>query len=109
MMIFCYAMFVPGGVALTSAFASQLLARTLHVTISARVLFPLVLAGVAILAYLGIRISSSADLLLVAAEMAVIAALAITILAKAGPAHLSAAAFSPASTPHASGPTSPTR
>jgi amino acid transporter len=100
MMIFGYAMFVPGGVALTSAFASQLLASTLHVTISAWVLFPVVLAAVAGLAYLGIGTSSWADLVLAAAEMAVIAALAITILAKAGPAHFSAAAFSPASALH---------
>jgi amino acid transporter len=34
MMIFAYALFVPAGVGLTSAFGSQLLASTLHVTIA---------------------------------------------------------------------------
>ena len=99
MMIFVYAMFVPGGVALTSAYASILLAREGHVTIAPWVLFLVILAAVVLLAYLGIRTSSSADLLLVAGEMAVIAALAITILSKIGPAHYSAAVFSPASVP----------
>src|SRR5215472_10014313 len=99
MMVFGYAMIVPGGVALTSAYASILLADEGHVTIAPWVLFPVILAAVALLAYLGIRISSSADLLLVAGEMAVIAALAITILVKIGPAHYSAAVFSPASAP----------
>ena len=50
--------------------------------------------------YLGIATSSSIDLLLAAGEVAVIAALAITILVKIGPAHYSAAVFSPASSPH---------
>src|SRR5262252_4025456 len=99
MMVFGYAMIVPGGVALTSAYASILLADEGHVTIAPWLLFPVILAAVALLAYLGIRISSSADLLLVAGEMAVIAALAITILVKIGPAHYSAAVFSPASAP----------
>ena len=44
--------------------------------------------------------SALVDLLLVAGEMTVIAALAITILAKIGPAHYSLAVFSPASVPH---------
>ena len=61
-------------------------------------------------AYLGIKTSSAADLALVAAEMAVIAALAITVLVKIGPAHYSAAVFSPASSPHGQlSPTSPPR
>jgi amino acid transporter len=98
-MVFGYAAFVPGGVALTSTYASILVADEGHVTIAPWVLFPVILAAVVLLAYLGIRISSSADLLLVAGEMAVIAALAITILVKIGPAHYSAAVFSPASVP----------
>jgi len=82
MMVFGCAAFVPGGVALTSTYASILVAGEGHVTIAPWVLFPVILAAVALLAYLGIRISSSAELLLVAGEMAVIAALAITILVK---------------------------
>ena len=101
MMIFAYALFVPAGVALTSAYASRLLADdVLHVTIDPGALFVIILATVTVVAYLGIRTSSSADLLLVAGEMAVIAALAITILVKIGPAHYSAAVFSSASSPH---------
>jgi amino acid transporter len=100
MMIFGYAMFVPGGVALSSAYASQLLASTLHVTIAPEVLFLVILAAVAGVAYLGIGTSSWADLVLVAGEMAVIAGLAVTILVKTGPAHYSAAAFSPTSAPN---------
>jgi amino acid transporter len=63
-------------------------------------LFVVIMATVVLVAYLGIGTSSSAGLLLVAGEMAVIAALAITVLAKTGSAHISAAAFSPASSPH---------
>ncbi len=100
MMIFAYALYVPAGIALTSVYASQLLAVALHVTIGAWVLFLVILAAVAGVAYLGISTSSWADLVLVTGEMAVIAALAITILAKVGPAHYSAAVFSPASSPH---------
>ena len=101
MMIFGYALFVPAGVALTSTYASQLLADdVLHVTIGPWVLFVVILAIVILLAYLGIGISSSADLLLVAGEMAVIAALSITILVKIGPAHYPMAVFSPASVPY---------
>src|SRR5450631_1443786 len=101
MMVFGYALFVPAGIALTSTYASQLIADdVLHVTIAPWVLFAVILAVVAFVAYLGISTSSSADLILVAAEMAVIAALAITILVKIGPAHYSVAVFSPASTPH---------
>ena len=100
MMIFGYAVFVPAGVALTSAYASQLLASTLHVTIAPWALFLVILAAVAGVAYLGIGTSSWVDLVLVAGEMAVIAALAITILVKTSPAHYSAAAFSLASAPH---------
>jgi amino acid transporter len=101
MMVFGYAMFVPAGIALTSTYASQLLADyVLHVTLPPGALFVFILALVVLVAYLGIGTSSSADLLLVAAEMAVIAALAITILVKIGPAHYSAAVFSPAATLH---------
>ena len=88
-----------GGVALTSTYASILIAEEGGVTIAPWVLFVVILAAVVLLAYLGIRIASSADLLLVGGEMAVIAALAITILVKTGPAHYSAAVFSPASAP----------
>jgi amino acid transporter len=101
MMIFGYALFVPAGIALTSTYASQLLAdHVLHVTIDPWVLFVVILVAVIGVAYLGIGTSSLADLVLVAAEMAVIVALAITILVKIGPAHYSAAVFSPASAPH---------
>jgi amino acid transporter len=100
MMIFAYVLYVPAGIALTSVYASQLLAVALHVTLAPWVLFLVILAAVASLAYLGISTSSWADLVLVTGEMAVIAALAITILVKTGPAHYSAAVFSPASSPH---------
>ena len=69
-------------------------------TISAWVLFVVILAAVSLVTYLGIGTSSSVDLPLVAGEMAVIAALAITILVRIGPAHYSAAVLSPASSPH---------
>ena len=101
MMIFGYALYVPAGIALTSTYASQLLAGYgLHVTIGPWALFVVIWAAVTGVAYLGIRTSSAADLALAAGEMAVIAALAITVLAKIGPAHYSAAVFSPASAPH---------
>ena len=100
MMVFAYALFVPAGVGLTSAFLSLLLASTLHVTVAGSVLFIVILAAAVLVAYLGISTSSSADLVLVIGEMAIIAALAITVLVKAGPAHFSAAVFSPASSPH---------
>ncbi|HEY6312669.1 MAG TPA: APC family permease [Streptosporangiaceae bacterium] len=100
MMIYAYALFVPAGVALTSTYASDLVQDAAHVTIGPWVLFPVILAIVVLAAYLGIQTSSSADLVLAAGEMAVIAALAITILVKIGPAHYSAAAFSPASSPN---------
>ncbi len=100
MMIFACALYVPAGISLTSAYASQLLATVLHVTIADWALFLVILAAVTIAAYLGIRTSSSADLVLVTGEMAVIAALAITVLVKTGPAHYSAAVLSPASSPH---------
>jgi amino acid transporter len=100
MMIFAYGLYAPAGIALTSVYASQLLADAVHVVIAPWVLFVVILAAVAGLAYLGIATSSAADLVLVTGEMAVIAALAITILVKTGPAHFSAAVFSPASSPH---------
>ena len=78
----------------------MLLAAVLHVTIAPWVLFLVILAAVIMVVYLGIATSSSVDLLLAAGEVAVIAALAITILVKTGPAHYSAAVFSPASSPH---------
>jgi amino acid transporter len=101
MMIFAYALYVPAGISLTSAYASQLLALPLHVTIAPWALFLVILAIAAGVAYLGISTSSSADLILVAGEVAVIAALAVTILVKVGPAQYSAAVLSPASSPHA--------
>ena len=100
MMIFAYALFVPAGIGLTSAFGSLLLASTLHVSIGGWVLFIIIAAVAVLVAYLGITTSASADLILVAGEMAVIAALAITILVKIGPAHYSAAVLSPASSPN---------
>ena len=77
-----FALYVPAGIALTSAYASQLLALTVHVTIGGWALFVVILVAVADVAYLGIRTSSWVDLALVAGEMAVIAALAISILVK---------------------------
>jgi amino acid transporter len=100
MMIGAYALYAPAGVALTSAFASMLLAAVVHVTIAPWVLFLVILTVVVLVAYLGIATSSTVDLLLAAGEVAVIAALAITILVKTGTAHYSAAVFSPASSPH---------
>ena len=100
MMIAAYALYAPAGVALTSAYASMLIAALWHVTIAPWVLFLVIVAAVGLVAYLGIATSSSVDLLLAAGEVAVIAALAITILVKTGPAHYSAAVFSPASSPH---------
>jgi amino acid transporter len=100
MMVFAYALYVPAGIALTSAYASQLAADTLHVSIGGWVLFVIILAAVCSVAYLGIGASSWVDLALVAGEVAVIAALAITILVRIGPAHYSAAVLWPASSPH---------
>src|SRR5271165_5098883 len=100
MMVFAYALYVPAGISLTSAYASQLVADTLHVTIGGWVLFLVILGAVVLVAYLGIRTSSSVDLVLVAGEVAVIAALAITILVKIGPAHYSIAVLSPVSSPN---------
>ena len=85
MMVFAYALYVPAGIALTSAYASHLLADSLHVTVGGGVLFVVILASVAGVAYLGIGTSSWVDLALVAGEVAVIAALAISILVKVGP------------------------
>jgi amino acid transporter len=45
MMIFAYALFVPAGIGLTSAFGSRLLASTLHVTIDGWLLIGAVAAG----------------------------------------------------------------
>jgi amino acid transporter len=99
MLVFAYALYVPAGIALTSAYASQLLADTLRVTIGGWALFLAILAAAVLVAYLGIRTSSWVDLVLAAGEVTVIAALAITILVKIGPAHYSAAVLSPASSP----------
>jgi amino acid transporter len=100
MMIAAYALYAPAGVALTSAFASMLLADVLGVTIAPWVLFLVIVAAVVLIVYLGIAVSSSVDLLLAAGEIAVIAALAVTILVKTGPAHYSATVLLPASSPH---------
>jgi len=100
MMVFAYVLYVPAGIALTSAYTSQLLASALHVAVSARVLFVIIVAAVALVAYLGITTSTSVDLVLVAAEVAVIAALAITILVSVGPRGYSAAVLSPAASPN---------
>jgi amino acid transporter len=100
MMVFAYALYVPAGISLTSAYASQLAADVLHVTIGGWVLFLVILGAVVLVAYLGIATSSSVDLVLVVGEVAVIAALAITVLVKIGPAHYSAAVLSPASSPN---------
>jgi amino acid transporter len=101
MMIFAYALYVPAGIALTSAYAAQLLAGTVGWAVPAWVLFLVILAAVVLVAYLGIGTSSAVDLLLVAGEVAVIAALAVTVLVRTSPAHYSAAVLSPASSPHA--------
>jgi amino acid transporter len=100
MMVFAYALYVPAGIALTSAYASQLLADSLHVTVGVGPLFVVILVAVAGVGYLGIGTSSWVDLALVAGEMAVIAALAISVLVKIGPAHYSAAVLSPTSSPN---------
>jgi amino acid transporter len=100
MMIFAYALYVPAGISLTSAYASQLVSDVLHVTIGGWVLFLVILGAVVLVAYLGIGTSSSVDLVLVAGEVAVIAALAITVLVKIGPAHYSVAVLSPTSSPN---------
>jgi amino acid transporter len=100
MMVFAYALYVPAGISLTSAYASQLVSDVLHVTIDGWVLFVVILGAVVLVAYLGIRTSSSVDLVLVVGEVAVIAALAITVLVKTAPAHYSVAVLSPASSPN---------
>ena len=100
MMIFAYALYVPAGISLTSAYASQLVTDALHVTIGGWVLFLVILGAVVLVAYLGIATSSSVDLVLVVGEVAVIAALAITALVKLGLAHYSFAVLSPASSPN---------
>ncbi len=100
MMVFAYALYVPAGIALTSVYMSLLLEDAFHVTIATWALFVIVLCAVALVAYLGIKTSSAADLVLAAGEVAVFAALAITVLVKIGPSHYSIAAFSPASSPN---------
>jgi len=97
MMVFAYAIYVPAGIALTSVYMSVLLEDTVHVAISGWALFVVILLAVSVVAYVGIKTSSAADLALAVGEVAVFAALAITILAKVGPAHYSIAVFSPAS------------
>jgi amino acid transporter len=70
MMIFGYALFVPAGIALTSMYASHLLSNDVfHAAVSPSALFVVILAAVALLAYLGIGTTASVDLLLVAGEM----------------------------------------
>jgi amino acid transporter len=100
MMIFAYALYIPAGLSLTSAYASQLLADTVHVTMTGWALFVVILTAVAGVAYLGIGASSWVDMTLAAGEVAVIAALAISVLVKIGPSDYSAAVLSPASSPH---------
>jgi amino acid transporter len=100
MMGFAYVLYVPAGIALTSAYTSQLLAGTFHVAVSAWALFVILAGAVAMIAYLGIKTSSSVDMVLVVGEVAVIAALAITILVRVGPADYSAAVLSPAASPN---------
>jgi hypothetical protein len=68
---YAYALYVPAGIALTSAYASQLVAGRLHVALAHWALFAVILAAVIVVAYLGIGVSSWADLLLVAGEVAV--------------------------------------
>ena len=86
MMVFADALYVPAGIALSSAYTSQLLAGAVHVTIVGWALFVVILAAVAGVAHLGIGTSSWVDLALVAERMAVIAALAVSVLVKVGPA-----------------------
>src|SRR5215470_6044285 len=100
MMVFAYVLYVPAGIALTSAYTSQLLAGTLRVAVSAWVLFVIIVGAVAAVAYLGIKTSTSVDLVLVVGEVAVIAALAITILVSIAPADYSAAVLSPNASPN---------
>jgi len=100
MMVFAYVLYVPAGVALTSAYTSRLLADALHVTVSAWALFVIIAGAVALVAYLGIKTSTSVDLVLVVGEVAVIAALAITILVRVAPSDYSAAVLSPAASPN---------
>ena len=98
-MVFAYLLYVPAATALSGAYLSQLLADTVHLTVRPWVLFIVILGAVAVVAYLGIALSSSADLVLVAGEVAVITTLAITILVKVGPSHYSIAILSPSSSP----------
>ena len=100
MMVFAYVLYVPAGIALTSAYTSQLLAGTFRVAVGAQALFVIIVGAVAVVAYLGIKTSTSVDLVLVAGEVAVIAALAITILVSVGPADYSAAVLSPSASPN---------
>ena len=76
-----------------------MLADTLHFTVFPWALFLVILGAVVLVAYLGIRTSSSLDLVLALGEVAVFTALAITILVKVGPDHYSVAVFSPTSSP----------
>jgi amino acid transporter len=100
MMVFAYVLYVPAGIALTSAYTSQLLAGAWHVAVSPRALFVIIVAAVALVAYLGIKTSTSVDLVLVVGEVAVIATLALTILVRVGPADYSVAVLSPAASPN---------
>src|SRR6185437_6210829 len=52
MMIFAYALYVPAGISLTSAYASQLVTDTAHVTVASWVLF-LVILGAVVLVRIG--------------------------------------------------------
>lgn len=99
-LIFGYALYLPAGIALTSAYTSGLFADAFHVKVDTWPLFIAIFVAVILVAYLGIRTSSSLGLLLVVTEVAIFAALAITVLVKVGSTHFSAATLSPASSPN---------
>ena len=93
-------MFIPAGIALASAYASQLIAgEVLHVTIDPLVLFVVILALVVLVAYLGIRTSSAAVWSLDCRDDRDCRA-GHHDLGQDRPAHYPVAVFSPASTPH---------
>jgi amino acid transporter len=96
MMVFAYVLYVPAGIALTSAYTSQLLAGIFHVAVSAGALVVIIAGAVAAVAYLDIKTSTSVDLVLVVGEVAVVAALAISILVSVASADYSAVVLSPA-------------
>jgi amino acid transporter len=100
MMVFAYVLYVPAGIALTSAYTSQLLAGPFMWPSAPAALFVIIVGAVAVVAYLGIKTSTSVDLVLVVGEVAVIAALAITILVSVAPTDYSPAVLSPTASPN---------